>query len=63
MIANLALAQALLIWRRSCLDTADYLALIEDGGQSLSNNTLTRRGEMPDGWKQEGPNVWPLSKV
>jgi hypothetical protein len=53
MIANLALTQALSGWRTSCLVAEDYLVLVKDGGQSLSNNTLTRRGEMPGEWKQQ----------
>ncbi len=56
-ITDLALTQALLVWRRSCLDMADYLVLVEDGSQSLSNDTLTGRGEVPGGWKQGGAIV------
>jgi hypothetical protein len=57
MIVNLALAQPLLVWRMPCLVTADYLVLVKDDSQSLSNKTLTRRGETPGGWKQEGTSV------
>jgi hypothetical protein len=51
MIADPAPARALLVWRRSRLDTADYLVLVNDGGQSLTNNILTGRGEKLVGWK------------
>ncbi len=60
MIANPAPAQALLVWRRSCLGTADYLVLVKDGGQSLTNNICTGRGETPGRWKQEGFNCVSL---
>jgi hypothetical protein len=55
-IANPAPKQALSVRRRSRLDTADYLVLVNDGSQSLTNNICTGRGEMPGGWKQEGSN-------
>jgi hypothetical protein len=45
MIADPAPARALLVWRRSRLDTADYLVLVNDGGQSLTNNICMGREE------------------
>jgi hypothetical protein len=60
MIAKPAPAQALSVWTRFCLDTADYLVLVKDGGQSLTNNIRMGRGETPGGWKQEGCNCMSL---